>query len=151
MCGITSKNSGYDRYRTAIAPCLNLLPQTLEARAHPFQADAVVIEKKLHCGKSKEKAIRIKVSEENVCVSIMPTVLRQDGFRVVIYFDDHLPSHVHVLSADSEVKISLGSETTQSEIIEYRGKRGTAVKALELVIAHQNELLNAWRNIHGES
>lgn len=80
----------------------------------------------------------------------MPTVLRQDGFRVVIYFDDHLPSHVHVLSADSEVKISLGNETTQPEIIEYRGKRGIAVKALELVIAHQNELLDAWRDIHGE-
>lgn len=81
----------------------------------------------------------------------MPTVFRQDGFRVVIYFDDHLPSHVHVLSADSEVKISLGNETTQPEIIEYRGKRSIAVKALELVIAHQEELLDAWRDIHGES
>jgi len=81
----------------------------------------------------------------------MPTALRKDGFRVIVYFDDHLPSHVHVISADSEVKISLGSETVQPEIIEYRGKRGTAIKALELVISHQPELLQVWRDIHGES
>jgi hypothetical protein len=80
----------------------------------------------------------------------MPTVLRKDGFRVIIYFDDHLPSHAHVMSADSEVKISLGSETAQPEVLEYRGKRSTAIKALELVISHQGELLEAWRGIHGE-
>jgi len=39
----------------------------------------------------------------------MPTILRKNGFRVVIYFDDHLPAHVHVMNADSEVKIDLGS------------------------------------------
>lgn len=81
----------------------------------------------------------------------MPTVLKKDGFRVVIYFDDHSPSHVHIISADSEVKINLGNETVQPEIIEYRGKRGIAVKALKLVIFDQRELLKAWREIHGEA
>lgn len=81
----------------------------------------------------------------------MPTILRKDGFRVVIYFDDHLPSHVHVISADSEVKISLGDANTSSEITEYRGKRSVAVRALELVISHQRELLDAWSEIHGEA
>lgn len=81
----------------------------------------------------------------------MPTVLRKDGFRVVIYFDDHLPSHVHVLSAESEVKIDLGSKTEQPTVLEYRGDRRNAVKALQLVISHQSDLVEAWRQIHGEA
>jgi Domain of unknown function (DUF4160) len=81
----------------------------------------------------------------------MPTVLRKDGFRVVIYYDDHLPSHVHVLSAESEVKIELGSKTEQPTILECRGDRRNAVKALQLVISHQFDLLEAWRQIHGEA
>jgi hypothetical protein len=82
----------------------------------------------------------------------MPTVLRKDGFRVVIYFDDHLPSHVHVhvLRAESEVKIDLGSKTEQPTVLEYRGDRRDAVKALQLV-NHQSDLLEAWRQIHGEA
>jgi hypothetical protein len=81
----------------------------------------------------------------------MPTVMRKDGFRVVIYFDDHLPSHVHVLSAESEVKIDLGSKTEPPTILEYRGDRRNAAKALQLVNRYQSELLEAWRRIHGES
>ena len=81
----------------------------------------------------------------------MPTILRKNGFRVVIYFDDHLPAHVHVMNADSEVKIDLGSSANPPQIIQFNGKRGDAVKALELVTSHQNELLEAWRQIHGET
>jgi hypothetical protein len=73
----------------------------------------------------------------------MPTVLREAGFRVIIYFDDHLPAHVHALNAESEVKISFGSETEQPAIAEFRGKRSVEIKALELVVSHQHELLEA--------
>src|SRR3546814_13527668 len=34
--------------------------------------------------------------------SAMPTVLRIDGLRVVIYPNDHRPAHVHVKGADGE-------------------------------------------------
>jgi hypothetical protein len=27
----------------------------------------------------------------------MPTIIKQDGLRVVIYPNDHIPSHVHVI------------------------------------------------------
>ena len=81
----------------------------------------------------------------------MPNILRQDGFRIVIYLDDHLPSHVHVFRADEEVKISLGNATTRPKIIELRGKPRTGVKALEIVIQHQTELLKAWETIHGNA
>ncbi len=40
----------------------------------------------------------------------MPTILRQQGFRVIIYLNDHLPSHVHVLKGNGEVRIDLGNE-----------------------------------------
>ncbi len=81
----------------------------------------------------------------------MPNILRQDGFRVVIYLDDHLPAHVHVFNADEEVKISLGSDTEAPEIVELRGKFRTGIKALEIVIQHQNVLLKSWESIHGKA
>jgi hypothetical protein len=80
----------------------------------------------------------------------MPNVLRQDGFRIVIYLDDHLPSHVHVFRAEEEVKISLGSDIEPPQILELRGKPRTGVKALEIVMQHQTALLQAWENIHGQ-
>jgi Domain of unknown function (DUF4160) len=39
----------------------------------------------------------------------MPTIIREDGFRVVIYPNDHIPAHVHVLKGGGEVRIDLGS------------------------------------------
>ncbi len=38
----------------------------------------------------------------------MPTVHREQGFRVVIYPNDHLPSHVHVQKGGGEARINLG-------------------------------------------
>lgn len=32
----------------------------------------------------------------------MPTALRFDGLRVMIYVDDHRPAHVHVTGGDGE-------------------------------------------------
>ncbi|KKJ00821.1 DUF4160 domain-containing protein [Prochlorothrix hollandica] len=79
----------------------------------------------------------------------MPTILRKDGFRIVIYFDDHLPCHVHAISGDSETKINLGDRAHPPTIVEHRGKRSSALKALQLVVEHQNELITAWEEIHG--
>jgi len=79
----------------------------------------------------------------------MPTLFRQDGFRVVIYTDDHEPPHVHVLKGETEVKVDLGSMTISPNVILLRGKRSDAAKALEIVTDRQTELLEAWRRIHG--
>jgi len=54
----------------------------------------------------------------------MPTVLRKNGFRVVIYPNDHLPSHVHVLKRDGEVRIDLGDEETAPKLLSVSGKIG---------------------------
>jgi hypothetical protein len=37
----------------------------------------------------------------------MPTILRLDGLRVVIYPNDHLPEHVHVIGAGVEAVFEL--------------------------------------------
>jgi hypothetical protein len=37
----------------------------------------------------------------------MPTALRLDGLRVVIYPNDHRPAHVHVIGADGEAVFNL--------------------------------------------
>src|SRR5690348_10264802 len=40
----------------------------------------------------------------------MPTILRFRGLRVVIYFNDHHPPHVHVIGPGREARIALGDE-----------------------------------------
>lgn len=81
----------------------------------------------------------------------MPTVIQKDGFSVRIYSNDHLPSHVHVFKAEGEARINLGSETERPRLVEIRKMSDKdAVKALKLVINHQAELLEKWREIHEE-
>jgi hypothetical protein len=41
----------------------------------------------------------------------MPTVLRFDGFHVVVYPADHVPAHVHVFSGGNEAIFNLNCPT----------------------------------------
>ena len=88
----------------------------------------------------------------------MPTIIKQDGFRIVIYPNDHLPSHVHVIKGDGEVRISLGSVADEDSeeisispsLITVTGKISDkdVAKALSLVTEHQIDLLDKWSEIH---
>jgi Domain of unknown function (DUF4160) len=84
----------------------------------------------------------------------MPTIIRVDGFRVVIYPNDHIPAHVHVVKGSGEVRIDLGSIEAEilPSIMSISGKISDkdVVKALRLVAEHQSELLDEWGKIHGE-
>lgn len=81
----------------------------------------------------------------------MPTVHREDGFRIVIYPNDHLPRHVHIFRGDGEVIIQLGSETEAPMIDQIYGdiSNRDIAKALRLVQTHQMKLLELWKSIHG--
>ena len=81
----------------------------------------------------------------------MPTVHREDGFRVIIYPNDHLPSHVHLIKGDGQVIIQLGNEIEPPLIDQVYGKISDkdVAKALIIVKANQLKLLDAWRSIHG--
>lgn len=78
----------------------------------------------------------------------MPEIFREEGFRVVIYFEDHIPAHVHIYKGDMAVKILIEGDC---EILRAEGRisRKELKKAIKLVKAHQTELLTIWEEIHG--
>lgn len=81
----------------------------------------------------------------------MPTILREQGFRIVIYPNDHSPSHVHVFKGSGEVRIDLGDEDSGPNLMSITGQISdkNVVKALYLVKENQAKLLAKWREIHG--
>jgi hypothetical protein len=82
----------------------------------------------------------------------MPTVLRIDGFEVMVFLNDHRPAHVHVFKAESEVVIHIGSETVPPSVRSNMDmSRADERRALVIVGDHQAELLREWRRIHGKS
>ncbi|HEX8073154.1 MAG TPA: DUF4160 domain-containing protein [Pyrinomonadaceae bacterium] len=79
----------------------------------------------------------------------VPTVLEEDGFRVMIHLDDHRPAHVHVYKSGLVV-INLNNRRTAPSVREVRGMARNEVReALLLVAAHKQVLVRAWRRIHG--
>jgi uncharacterized protein len=80
----------------------------------------------------------------------MPTILRERGFRVVIYPNDHLPSHVHVFKGSGEVRVDLGDEESNPSLMSITGQISDkdVAKALDLVKENRAKLLAKWREIH---
>ena len=79
----------------------------------------------------------------------MVTVHRADGLRIVIFVDDHEPSHVHVFG-DGEAKINLLGADGAPELIWAVGMtRAELRRALRIVKEHQTNLLKRWSEIHG--
>lgn len=76
----------------------------------------------------------------------MPTVLRIDGLRVVIYPNDHSPAHVHVIGPGWVVVITLARPDVREAI---GCNEANARRALDLVTYHQAALIEAWRRYHG--
>ena len=76
----------------------------------------------------------------------MPTVLRIEGLRVVIYPNDHPPAHVHVIGPGWVVVVDLlGPEVR--EVIGCNERE--ARRVLRLVADRQVTLMEAWRRYHG--
>jgi histidinol phosphatase-like PHP family hydrolase len=75
----------------------------------------------------------------------MVTVLREAGFRFVIYTDDHEPAHVHVYG-DGEARINVIDLTVLSN--RRMTKRDLQV-ALNIVQANRGLFLKEWQRIHG--
>ena len=76
----------------------------------------------------------------------MPTVLRESGVEVVIYFNDHQPPHVHAFEGSGEAKINLDPV----EVVQvWKMSKATARKAKRVVAEHQSYLLGKWEEING--
>ncbi len=81
----------------------------------------------------------------------MPTIFRGDGFDVMIYTNDHRPSHVHIFKAEAEVIIYLGAEHKPPRVRENIGmSTKDERRALVMVGEHQAEFIAEWRRIHGD-
>jgi hypothetical protein len=79
----------------------------------------------------------------------MVKVLREAGFRVVIYLDDHMPGHVHIYG-DGEAKINLAGAGGAPQLVWAASMTaGEIRKAMRLISAHQTILLKKWSEIHG--
>jgi hypothetical protein len=78
----------------------------------------------------------------------MPTVLRFDGFNVVIYPADHIPAHVHVRRQRGDVQSELpGGPVALRENYGFSRRAIARIRdALDEAVAM---LCDEWRRIHG--
>jgi len=80
----------------------------------------------------------------------MPTVLRADGLRVVIYPNDHRPAHVHVIGGGHESVFNLNCAAGPIELRENYGFSRRETQRIAIVLlAHLARLCRAWEEIHG--
>lgn len=80
----------------------------------------------------------------------MPTVLRFDGLRVVIYPNDHRPAHVHVKRPAGEAVFILHCPDRPPEVRESFGFNRPALSRIKDALAGALAALCAeWRRIHG--
>jgi hypothetical protein len=80
----------------------------------------------------------------------MPTVMRIGAFRVVVYPDDHRPSHVHLIGNGNEAVFELncpdGPATLRENHGFWRHELGRFKEQIEDNLA---DLCRRWRIIHG--
>jgi uncharacterized protein DUF4160 len=80
----------------------------------------------------------------------MPTVLRFEGLRVVIYPNDHRPAHVHVIGRGHEAVFNLTGPAGAVELRENYGFSRPEVRHIEHVLTdHRRALRKTWEDIHG--
>lgn len=80
----------------------------------------------------------------------MSTVLRVDGFQVMIFFNDHPPPHVHVRKGGGVVLIQLESGSRPQAVREvHEMSQPNVLRAFQIVQAHRDLLEQKWREIHG--
>ncbi len=81
----------------------------------------------------------------------MPTVLRFDGLRVVIYPNDHRPAHVHVMNATEEAVFILNCPDGPPVLRQNFGFRGNDLaRILERLQDEVARLCRQWSEQYGE-
>jgi hypothetical protein len=77
----------------------------------------------------------------------MATVHRENGFELRIWPNDHTPPHVHAWKAGGMAKIEL---VDGFGIVKVRDMKGMdVVRAVRIVMANEEKLMQAWEEIHG--
>jgi Domain of unknown function (DUF4160) len=76
----------------------------------------------------------------------MPTILRESGFAVMVYTDDHRPMHVHVWHQGNEAVLEIEGEVHIRENIGM--SRAHLRRAVRIIEDNLESLRNEWRRIH---
>lgn len=78
----------------------------------------------------------------------MVTILRDRGFRFVIYLNDHEPAHVHAIKGNGEAKIDLAGGAP--ELVWADGlKRSDVRLAMQIAADRLVIFLEEWSRLHG--
>jgi len=79
----------------------------------------------------------------------VPTVLRVDGLRVVIYPNDHSPSHVHVIGANGEAVFVLNCPAGPPTLRETYGFKSRVLRNIATELTKALHILcRAWESMH---
>jgi hypothetical protein len=80
----------------------------------------------------------------------MPTILRFDGLRVVIYPNDHRPAHVHVIGKGGEAVFVLHCPRGPPELRESYQLNSKDLNRIASALSEELlALCTKWREIHG--
>ncbi len=81
----------------------------------------------------------------------MAVVLRFDGYRVVIYPNDHRPAHVHVKGAGVEAVFVLNCPGGPPSLRESFGFKSVELSRIaDRLVGHLATLCDEWRRRHGD-
>lgn len=81
----------------------------------------------------------------------MPTVMRVDGVRVLIYPNDHRPAHVHVIGAGHEAVFRLNCPRGPLELRENHGFGRAELSRIDQALTDVLDALCAsWREWHDD-
>ena len=83
----------------------------------------------------------------------MPTIHRQDGFRLMIFPNDHRPAHVHCIRGDAVVVVNLPSEGHAATLRKFssQAKQSDLADAVRIVNENDHKLWTAWSFYHGDN
>jgi hypothetical protein len=73
----------------------------------------------------------------------MPPIKNFGGFWIVMYFHDHNPPHVHVVSADFEALVSIADSVVFRGSIPAKFRR----LALDWIAENREALLTKWEQL----
>ena len=78
----------------------------------------------------------------------MPTLFELFGIRFYFYSEEHLPIHVHIQNGDGPKQLNVYPEI---EVVSSNGIKPKDIrKALVIIEAYQDDIIDAWRKYHGE-
>ena len=78
----------------------------------------------------------------------MPKVYSAGALRLMIYFNDHPPPHVHVIGPGGAAKIVIGEPGGAPVLVSKRGLTRTLVlEAMEIVMRNRTQFNSDWRRI----